>query len=505
MRDSQIINKLIDLLKQAFSLKSEPDLICAQSRRSAEAILKIIYKNEYEQVPPQIAFEGLLRGIQKKGIFPSHIVPLFETIQRLGNKTMHIDENLTSRTINDAAIVESNLGGITNWFFNEYLNIEIDENIFNKTTSNTNTDSKTNYEEIIKSALSDLILELDEYEQILDARNNLGLSEEVAQEIEKKICKETLNKNVNNISEILSNTDLESFKKLDVLRDNRPDWVNRSILNSNSSAPFILKNYLSYYFQEIEIEIIIDTEPLLSILGCWQGWYFQGNSKTYYNLLFLAKGENEFIGLSVEPINPEWHNKIDEGSYLLAWIEGALVDEIVFTYCKTYILENTWSIDYEGVIIENCQHFEGEWRTGNYSGSFNAMRTKSLLPIRIFDTYTQKPIVTSTYLSKLLDLTSSWYIHLAGKSSSVGMLHIIEVKGNLYANLITNENNQIHLIYLEGEYIEFAKATMVEKNTVIGSSYNLMIMFTIDWNNFLLNGTIKDDFYKIRALKGFKL
>jgi hypothetical protein len=32
-----------------------------------------------------------------------------------------------------------------------------------------------------------------------------------------------------------------------------------------------------------------------------------------------------------------------------------------------------------------------------------------------------------------------------------------------------------------------------------------MITFTIDWNNFSLNGTIKDEIYKIRALKGFKL
>ena len=77
-----IIRKLIDLLKQAFSLKDNPDLICAQSRISAEAMLREIYKREFGNVPPKITFQSLLEGIRKKNVIPHQIILLFEHLQK---------------------------------------------------------------------------------------------------------------------------------------------------------------------------------------------------------------------------------------------------------------------------------------------------------------------------------------------------------------------------------------------------------------------------------------
>jgi hypothetical protein len=503
--NDHIINKLIDLLKQAFQLRKNPDLICAQSRKSSEAILREIYKREIGAVPPKITFQSLLEGVRKKNMMPHQISLLFETVNRFGNMTMHPDDELTARTEQEAQIVESNLAGICNWFFNNYLQVEMDEDLFKKPSNSATLTALENYEDLIRSALTDLKLDLDEYENLLQARVDLGIAFEEVLATEQKVCWDMLDKKVDGIIDVLSNSDLNSFKKHDKIRDNRPEWVSRCIDQASTMDNLPMRNYLSYYFDEIINEQSAEGDAMLSILGCWQGWYFQYAAKTYYDLLFLAKNENEFIGLSIEPINPTWNEKGYEDPYLLAWIEGSLVDEILFSYQKTMILENTWSVDYEGVIIEDGQLFEGEWRIKTLNGSFNAMRSKSLLPIRIFDTTHQQPIVASTYLNKLQDLTSSWLIQLTGKTSYPGILHIIQVREQLYANLLVPHEDGIAVSYCEGAYDETAKATIREVQTIKGIPSNFSITFTIDWINHVLNGTIKDDIHRMRVFKGFKI
>ena len=266
-----------------------------------------------------------------------------------------------------------------------------------------------------------------------------------------------------------------------------------------------LKGYLNYFFEEIPITDKIVYDSMYSIMGCWQGWYFQYTAKTYYDLMFLVKDENDFIGISIEPINPNWNDKGYEDSYLLAWIEGSLLDDILLSYRKTMILENTWSVDYEGVIIDDGQIFEGEWRVKSLNGSFNAMRSKSLLPIRIFDTLEKLPIIPSTYLNGRHDLTSSWFIQVTGKSSISGIMHVIERKKQLFANVLLSEGDVLGISYCEGQYDEMAKATIRQINSVKGQQINFTITFTIDWNHSVLNGTIKDDVHRMRVFKAFKL
>jgi hypothetical protein len=504
MTEDLILNRLVDRIKTAIKARSKPNQICIESRISCEAILKLIYKKEYDQVPAGISFEKLKEGIVKKGIIPSHIVSLFDSIQRLGNKTAHVDENLTDRTTSEALVAENSLGNICNWFFNEHLNMELSLDNFYEDSEEGHNSILINYEHLIRAALSDQKLEIDEYEEILKAREDLKIDLNDALNIERNICKELLNVNINHISEILSNSGLLAFQKFDESHGSKPDWVAK-ILQNQEAIDNPIKRYLSFYFEEITSAYDLEQNQLLSILGCWQGWYFQYSSKTYFDLFFLAKGENEFIGLSIEPINPNWHNRGYQDDHLLAWIEGSLVDEILFTYTKKYLVENSWSIEYVGVLMEMGHVFEGEWSINELNGTFNAIRSKSLLPIRIFDTDNLLPIIPSTYLNRRKDLTSSWLIQILGKKTIVGIMHMIELRGSVYANMIIPDNDTIIISYLEGEYEENSKVSIQEINAIKGAFSNFKFNFNIDWSIQTFNGVIKDDIHKMRVIKGYKI
>jgi len=505
MSQDFIINKIIDLLRQAFLLRENPNLICSQSRISGEAILREIYKREYGNVPPKITFQTLLEGIRKKNIVPYQIILLFETVQRYGNMTIHPDNELTYRTEHEALIVESNLSGICNWFFNTYLELELEEEIFKSSSTESTKPNVANYEDLLRSALEDRILELDEYENLLEARNNLGIDIEEAQIIEQKVCAEILNTKVSGIADVLSNIDLDSFRKLDTVERELPEWASKCLQQTKNSESEEFRNYVGFYFPEVLSTKIATSDSITSLIGCWQGWYFQYASKTYFDLLFIAKNENNFIGISIEPINPLWRDRGYNEKILMAEIIGDLENEFLFSFDKTYIVENPWTIRYEGIIIENGLLFEGEWSIQGINGAFNAARTKSLMPIRIFDTQNQYPIVSATYLNRFKELNSSWFIQITGKVNSPGVLHIIDVEGKLHANLVIPDGQGIALYYCEGEYEQTAKANLIEVSAIYGDRINFTITFSIDWNSFTLNGTIRDSIYKMRVFKGIKI
>jgi GTP:adenosylcobinamide-phosphate guanylyltransferase len=58
---------------------------------------------------------------------------------------------------------------------------------------------------------------------------------------------------------------------------------------------------------------------------------------------------------------------------------------------------------------------------------------------------------------------------------------------------------------LQRVYEQTAKAYLIEVNTIYGNKINFTISFSIDWNNFTLNGTIKDSINKMRVFKGIKI
>jgi hypothetical protein len=222
-------------------------------------------------------------------------------------------------------------------------------------------------------------------------------------------------------------------------------------------------------------------------------------------LIFLAKSENEIIGLSIEPINPHWEDKSYEDEQLLALMEGVLEDDVLFTYTKKYLLEKSWSIDYMGVLMESGRVFEGEWAIRDLTGTFNAIRSKSLLPIRIFNTDNLHPVVPSQYLNRQKNLSATWLIQLTGKQTTIGIIHMMEVRGNVFANLMVPNNDSLEVYYYEGAYQEFSKVTLQEVSAVQGTPKESSISFNIDWSSFCFQGTLKDNEHKLRVLKGFRI
>jgi hypothetical protein len=506
--DNKIISKLIDLIKLALGFKHKPQVICSQSRVSCEAILKEIYKREIGQIPPKTMFDTLFKSIlkEKPGLIPMRITSLIGTIQIYGNMASHPQDELEELSHVHAEMIEKALTGTCNWFFNEYLNITIEDKLFDSQTNNIENAQLENYSDLLHSALADNILELEEYESLIEAKENMTIPIETAIDIEKKVALKLLNKNINSLSDILAKDDLESFRKFDVNKDEKPSWAIKSIEEINKlDDDESIKQLFKYYFDEIKIDQPFANNQIFNLLGCWQGWYFQYSSKTYFDLIFLARTKSEIIGFSIEPINPSWNHVQNDDKYLFAEISGQINDDIIFSYNKKYLFPNSWTINYNGVILDDGQFFEGEWNIRELNGSFNAIKTRSLLPIRIFDTNLKIPIVKTTYLDNIKILASTWLIQFVGKNTEIGLLHIIEIDYKIYANIITSENKELNLIYCEGNYEELAKVKLESVNNVFGNYPEFNIRFSIDWNNNTINGVIKDSVYLMRAFKGYKI
>ena len=521
-------NEVTDLYNQALAIKNNNDLItfCHKARYSCERILQIIYENEIGPMPKSILFSTMLRSLEeKKDLIPLEIRKLFETVSATGNPNSHPNNLPESKRKQQASIAEQSLSHICNWFFNDYLNVPFDEDMFLVRRENLMNSQVKNYRDLLIASLDDKVLELEEFEQIIEARETLQIDSVIASEIEKEIVLEKLGKKISALPEILSPTDLESFKKYDTLNNKRPEWALKAINKLTTDTEHeILRGYFKYYFNEIPDNLFVSAPLLMNLLGCWQGWYFQYESKTYFNLFFVAKNDKEFIGYCIEPVNPDWGYRytLDE-PFLFADIIGEITDEVIFRFNKRMLVSKSWNINYEGVLIEDGQYFDGEWSIQNINGAFNAMKTKSLLPVRIFDTSALKPVVSTQFMDNFRNLTSTWFVQVQGKTSQFGFLHVIDRSSNidyipesnsenpdfelfqLFANLIMQEGSNAIIDYLEGNYVEQSKVQIITKQSVLGNYFPKEINFSVDWNTKTISGTLKDNIYKIRSFKGFKI
>jgi hypothetical protein len=532
MSENESYKEVSGLVKNAFTFKNANDYatFCHKARYSCERILQIIYSQEVNPLPNNIGFDKMLNSIVEKNKYtiPLEIRNLIESIRATGNSNSHPNQLTDKMRKRQADVASHSLSFICNWFFNEYLQLEIKDELIIVDKLNYLDAQEKNYRDLIIASLSDGILELDEYEQIIDARINMNLKDVTAKNIEKEIVAELLKKNINDLSEILNPTDLSSFKKYDIKHNLKPDWVKKGIESLNESPEHsILKSYLKYYFDEIPNDIFNNVPIILNLLGCWQGWYFQYESKTYFNLFFIAKSENQFIGYCIEPVNPTWsRNSSSDQSFLFAAVEGELEDEILFRFTKTMLMKNSWNINYEGVLIEDGQFFEGEWSIRTLNGAFNAMKTKSLLPVRIFDTNRLLPVVKTQYLDHFQNLTSSWFVQLQGKNAHFGILHLIDFDENslsefgtnftdieqngesgslIQANLIMQENERLLIDFMQGYYENPGKVILNSAHAIQGEFVLRKLNFSVDWNQKVISGTIKDEHYKMRSFKGYKI
>lgn len=508
--ENNISLKILDQIRTALKYRDEPAIICSQSRVSCEAMLKCIWQNEYGIVPQKIMIQELTEGISRKSpnLIPKKIGNLIGTVQIYGNFASHSQGDYDQLDLTHGSIVESALTGICNWFFVDYLKQPAPENLINlkKEPSNYNI-----YRELLLSALNDKILEIDEFENIMDARYKLELEEDLANKIDIEIVEQVLNKKINHLSDILNTSDLNTYQKFDERKLDYSPWVANSIqqINENKEKLHCIPFLLQHYLKDIIAEKPFVPDALINILGCWQGWYFQSKGKTFFDLFFVATGINSFTGFSIEPLNLNWGSDFDDDiiadNYLTAMVNGSISDDIIFSFNKKYLFENSWEITYEGVILQEGKTFEGEWEIKHLNGSFNAIKTKSLLPIGIFDTEFRVPLVKTNYLTNFKKLTSTWFVQISGKNNIVGLLHMFEINGQVFANLLYEWEGVLQLSYLEGEYESEGKVGLTVKKSILGEMTNLFIRFTIDWNNNEVNGTVKDEVYKIRSLKGVKL
>ena len=67
------------------------------------------------------------------------------------------------------------------------------------------------------------------------------------------------------------------------------------------------------------------------------------------------------------------------------------------------------------------------------------------------------------------------------------------------------EGSNAIIDYLEGNYVEQSKVQIITKQSVLGNYFPKEINFSVDWNTKTISGTLKDNIYKIRSFKGFKI
>jgi hypothetical protein len=502
MNDPKLL-KLVNQIKKSFIDEGDPQSICRDSRYSCEAILVWIWKLEFGEYPHNKTIKPLFDGIIKHNsrLIPKGIEKHIGTIQNYGNFSSHPQEDLEELDITHAIIIQASLTQVCNWFFLDYLEMipapDISPSFYLK-----NAKIK-NYRELILTVLADGVLDLDEYEQIIDARESFGIDTEVCNTIETEILKEKFSNRVNSLLEILKPTDLVIYKeKYNNKTNNYPDWF-FSFLDSilkNDTITDLEKLLFSFYFQEIKAGNSSEIPTYTNLLGCWQGWYFQGEMKTFYTISFVLKAENDFYGVSFEPQNPYWNSEVKSKSGLLiAEINGKIENDVIILFNKRYQIENPWEINYQGILTDEGQFIEGEWEINSQNGSFNALKSKSLLPIHIFDTNQNIPITRIQYLDKLKNLTSTWFIQLTGKIKQFALLHLIELEGVINGNLVFEADNRIEIRFLKGKFDGSGNVSLNE------TMQNFDMRFSVDWSLNQINGSVKDNKFKLRSLRGFKI
>jgi hypothetical protein len=506
MNDPKLL-KLINQIKKSFKNEADPQSICRDSRYSCEAILSWVWKLELGEYPSNKTIKPLFDDITKHNpkLIPKGIEKHIGTIQSYGNFSSHPQEDLEELDITHVFIIQSSLTQVCNWFFLDYLEMKPAPDItpsFNLKNAQTK-----NYKELILNVLADGVLDLEEYEQVIDARESLGIDGEECEKIESEALREKFNNKITSLLEILKPTDLAIYKeKYNTI--NYPDWFVYFLDNilNNDSVGDLEKSLFSFYFKEIKTENMHEIPAYINLLGCWQGWYFQDEMKTFYTISFVLKGENDFYGISFEPKNPAWNSVIESQSDLLiAEIRGEIENDVIILFNKKYQIERPWEINYQGVLTEEGQFIEGEWEINKLNGSFNALKSKSLLPIHIFDTNRNIPITRIKYLDKLKNLTSTWFIQLTGKVKQYGLLHIIEFKEEIICNLVFESDNRIELFILKGSFDGSGNVSLNETSSLKESMQNFHIRFTVDWSLNQINGTVKDNKFKLRSLRGFKI
>lgn len=124
------VDYLTKLILKAYTYASDdPEIALMQARKSAEAMMRNIFEAEIG-TPGKIMLDELIKKLVQQKIIPHKISIPLGTIQVYGNYGSH--DQSEYETIDDAGYIEpciAALKQVTNWFFLEYLEVNIPEEI----------------------------------------------------------------------------------------------------------------------------------------------------------------------------------------------------------------------------------------------------------------------------------------------------------------------------------------------------------------------------------------
>lgn len=120
------VSHLSRMLVKSFGYaEQDPDTFLQNARKTTEAICRFIYLKDIGEPKKKMMLSDYGRELVQKKIVPDRIGILIGTIQTYGNYAAHAQEDLSETTQEWIAPCQSALASLSNWFFLEYLNGKI--------------------------------------------------------------------------------------------------------------------------------------------------------------------------------------------------------------------------------------------------------------------------------------------------------------------------------------------------------------------------------------------
>jgi TolB-like protein len=120
------VSHLSRMLVKSFGYaEQDPDTFLQNARKTTEAICRFIYLKDIGEPKKKMMLSDYGRELVQKKIVPDRIGILIGTIQTYGNYAAHAQEDLSETTQEWIAPCQSALASLSNWFFLEYLQGQI--------------------------------------------------------------------------------------------------------------------------------------------------------------------------------------------------------------------------------------------------------------------------------------------------------------------------------------------------------------------------------------------
>ena len=129
----QKVSHLSKMLVKSFGYADEdPDTFLQNARKTTEAICKFIYTKEIGELKnKKMMLNDLSRALTTQKVIPNKIAILIGTIQTYGNYGSHAQDDFSEATREWIAPCQTALANLTNWFFLEYLDGNVPQELLN--------------------------------------------------------------------------------------------------------------------------------------------------------------------------------------------------------------------------------------------------------------------------------------------------------------------------------------------------------------------------------------